>query len=205
MKQYVLLTFGFLGVAFYELSGGADYEPRPEFANAGALDAAPDVQVTRLALADSAALTEQPASYVASEDPNRRLEEAVLKALLSPSEEAETASEPVAPQSLHRVKVTLPVADQTDADQTAVSVAPEPVAETSPEPEQRTALDLRAVARDRVNLRSGPGTEFDVMGKLSRGTTVMVLEEPGDGWVMLQIVPGGKIGWTADWLLSKDG
>lgn len=205
MKQYVLLTFGFLGVAFYELSGGADYAPRPEFANAGALDAAPDVQVTRLSLADSAALAEQPASHAEPDDSNRRLEEAVLKALLSPATETDTASDAEPTHSLHRVKVTLPVANQTGVDQTAAAVAPEPVAETPPEPEQSAALDLRAVARDRVNLRSGPGTEFDVMGQLNRGTTVMVLEEPGDGWVMLQIVPGGEIGWTADWLLSQDG
>ncbi|MDA7429649.1 SH3 domain-containing protein [Primorskyibacter aestuariivivens] len=203
MKQYVLLTFGFLGFAFYELSGGADYEPRLEFASGGALSAAPDVEVTRLALADTATLAEKPAS----DDINHQLEQAVLEALLSTKSAMVTAYEPVATTSLHRVKVTLPVAPQSAAAQTvaAVTPEPEPTPEPTAEPEQSARIDLRSVARDRVNLRSGPGTEFDVMGRLTRGTTVMVLEEPGDGWVMLQIVPGGKIGWTADWLLSKDG
>ena len=27
MKKFILLTFGFLGWAFYEMSGGADFEP----------------------------------------------------------------------------------------------------------------------------------------------------------------------------------
>ena len=27
MKRFILLTFGFLGWAFYEMSGGADFQP----------------------------------------------------------------------------------------------------------------------------------------------------------------------------------
>ncbi|WP_283643996.1 SH3 domain-containing protein, partial [Marinovum algicola] len=62
--------------------------------------------------------------------------------------------------------------------------------------------DLRSVNGSRVNLRDGPGTGFGVLGTLARGTEVEVLEDPGAGWVRLQVVPEGQIGWIADFLLD---
>ena len=45
-------------------------------------------------------------------------------------------------------------------------------------------------------------TGFGVLGTLARGTEVEVLEDPGAGWVRLQVVPEGQIGWIADFLLD---
>lgn len=197
MNRYILLSFGFLGLAFYELSGGADFQPRDGFANSGSIQIAqieeedPSVNtVARLSLVDDAGLSG--GEDIEQTDTDAALQAAVLAAIKTDEIEAEDI-----PEQDIRINVTLPVdqpAERTDEIQQA----------ETPEPEAQR-LDLRAVARDRVNLREGPGTDFSVLGRLSRGTTVQVLEETGDGWVMLQVVPEGQTGWMADWLLTKDG
>lgn len=199
MNRYILLSFGFMGWAFYEVSGGDEFEPRAGFANAEGVQVAEiqseepdDSALTRLSLLDNSALTDTADQPVSETD--TALQAAVLAAIKTTDVEM---AEPVVEDV--RVKLTLPV-EKPAAEETAKLEADDTLAEP-----EANALDLRAVARDRVNLREGPGKEFTVLGKLNRGTTVMVLEETGDGWVMLQVVPGGKTGWMADWLLTQDG
>jgi hypothetical protein len=62
--------------------------------------------------------------------------------------------------------------------------------------------DFRRVTGNSVNMRSGPGTDYQRLGSLSKGTEIMVLEEPGNGWVMLEVVSTGETGWMADWLIT---
>ena len=54
-----------------------------------------------------------------------------------------------------------------------------------------------------MNVRGGPGTNFDVVGKLTRGTEVEVLAENVDGWVEMRSVDGATLGWMADFLLNE--
>ena len=54
-----------------------------------------------------------------------------------------------------------------------------------------------------MNVRGGPGTHFDVVGKLTRGAEVEVLAENGDGWVEMRSIDGATLGWMADFLLNK--
>lgn len=65
------------------------------------------------------------------------------------------------------------------------------------------SADRRYVSGDLVNLRSGPGTAYGVVGQLSRGTEVEVLGDNGGGWVRLRALDGGAAGWIADFLLSS--
>lgn len=65
------------------------------------------------------------------------------------------------------------------------------------------AADRRYVSGDLVNLRSGPGTAYGVVGQLSRGMEVEVLGDNGAGWVRLRALDGGAAGWMADFLLSS--
>jgi uncharacterized protein YgiM (DUF1202 family) len=51
-------------------------------------------------------------------------------------------------------------------------------------------------------MRNGPGQSFDVVGKLGNGERVEILQDPGDGWVKLRVVEGGRVGWMADFLLT---
>lgn len=179
MKSYIWVTFGFLGVAYYQMSGGAEFEPGANgiqvFATVDPLvvqEIARRHEVSRMALVDTASLAPDGSEEV---DPAQvQLEAAVLSAIRSQEPLVETAPQP----EETRVAVTLPAA------------------EAGPR-------DLRSVNGTRVNLRTGPGTDFGVVGKLTRGTSVEVLEDDGTGWVRLQVLPEGQIGWIADFLLDQ--
>ena len=63
-------------------------------------------------------------------------------------------------------------------------------------------VDIRVVKGDLVNMRSGPGTEYDVIDQLTQATEVEVLSSNGQGWVELRAVNGGSTGWIAEFLLT---
>ena len=64
------------------------------------------------------------------------------------------------------------------------------------------ALAERAWIKDelRINLRTGPGVEFRIMGRLKTGDTVEVLEK-GDGWTKVRLAEIGD-GWIPDGYLQ---
>jgi uncharacterized protein YgiM (DUF1202 family) len=65
---------------------------------------------------------------------------------------------------------------------------------------------IDTVCTDRLNVRSGPGTDFDVIGSLAHNATGVV----GTGWqstadrdeVWTQIEFGGGVGWVASWFVT---
>lgn len=59
------------------------------------------------------------------------------------------------------------------------------------------------VTADGLNLRSGPGTNYRIVGTVSRGTTLEVLQRSGD-WAQVR-TPQGTVAWVAGWLLSAAG
>ena len=94
--------------------------------------------------------------------------------------------------------------------------APEVAAEAAVQTEEITAaleeavapalaplLDLRAVAGSRVNMRSGPGTSFDVLDTLPQGTEAEVIEVNADGWARIRVLESGAEGWMAERLLTE--
>ena len=70
------------------------------------------------------------------------------------------------------------------------------------EAEARAASDIRVVEGDVANMRGGPGTDFEKITALTGGTEVMVLGTSGNGWLQLQVIETGEVGWMADWLVS---
>lgn len=177
MKAYIWVTFALLGWAYYEMSGGRDFEPGSNGLSVFAKieETALDAEaVARLSLVDMTSV-----GPVEGTDPpsDRAVVEAAVLAAVRSTDTAGFAESPVS--------MIVP-ADEAEAS-----------AETSP------AVDLRAVNGASVNLRTGPGQEHPVLATLARGTTVQVLEDPGDGWVRLQVVPQGRIGWIADFLLDR--
>ncbi|HKK97130.1 MAG TPA: SH3 domain-containing protein, partial [Marivita sp.] len=79
----------------------------------------------------------------------------------------------------------------------------EPVAVETVEPVvEAPERDLRFVDGDRVNMRGGPGTDYEVVGKLLRDDMVEVLEDSGNGWLHLRDTASGQEGWMADWLVT---
>jgi uncharacterized protein YraI len=64
---------------------------------------------------------------------------------------------------------------------------------------------LTAVAYGTVNVRSGPGTQFDIVGQLAAGDRVPVTGRDDDGdWLRIVIV-FGQTGWVASFAVMADG
>lgn len=153
MTRFIVLTFGFLGWGYYELSGGADFVP--EVAT---------VEITEPA----GAVVAQVVAPAVKEDIVARAETETLMTL-------------------------------------AAAYEPQPVEETQPDivevvPEV-AVQDMRSVAAERVNMRSGPGTGYRVLDTLPRGTKAEVLEVNADGWARVLIFQTGQEGWMAERLL----
>ena len=81
--------------------------------------------------------------------------------------------------------------------------AAQPALEEAVAPTLAPLLDLRAVAGSRVNMRSGPGTSFDVLDTLPQGTEAEVIEVNADGWARIRVLESGAEGWMAERLLTE--
>lgn len=178
MKSYVWLTFGFLGWAYYETSGGSDFVPAQtetviaEIAQADVIQA-PEFQAPEIvARASTPTLLAVSTSNIA------------VQAVVSPSEVSNAAAAAAA----------LDAVDTALAVQQAAIIAPEPAVELT--------KDFREVSGSRVNLRMGPGTGFDVITTLNSGTKLEVLDTNPDGWVNVATVDRGIEGWMAERLLT---
>ena len=189
MKRFIVLTFLFLGWGFYELSGGADFAPETrEVAEATTPPPAPapvpEVEVTRSETLVTFA-PPAPAHGVTAPAPAEALEAAVFA----------VAEEPPAPQT-EEVYVFQSLAEGAPLYADILPTAP--VAAAAP---QAADLDLRQVAGTRVNMRTGPGTDYSVIVALPQGTETEVLEVV-DGWARVRVTQTGALGWMAERLLT---
>lgn len=177
MWRLIVLTFAFLAVALYELSGGSEFQP-----------AKPVAQVNEL----------EPLR-VASIDP-------VLPVLPKIGVQQAPAEQPV---DIKLVRLQTESAAPEAYIQKAVAtqdvipslIAPETSASRDVAPTEMK--DIREVTGRRVNMRQGPGTQFNVVSRLVAGENVEVLQSPGNGWLKLKVVSTGRVGWMADWLVSE--
>ncbi|QBF30049.1 SH3 domain-containing protein [Thalassococcus sp. S3] len=191
MTRFILVSFLVLGWAFYELSGGADFEPRGRVADN--VDPLMDEQV-------ATAPTELPA--VTRAEPAALVEVPRVTATLQPAISPEPA------------KVDLVTADDetTPPPVTLVSLGQsaeqfaQPLAVLEQDTEQQAFLepepDIREITGSRVNMRNGPGTSYGIITSLTRGTGVEVIDDAGNGWVKLRPVDGGQVGWMAGRFLT---
>ena len=58
------------------------------------------------------------------------------------------------------------------------------------------------VTGNTVNIRSGPGTNFPVVTKVKKGTTLTVKEQ-AFGWYKVVLTDGATTGWIASWLVNS--
>ena len=175
--RYILLTFGFLGWAFYELSGGSDFERQAE--RQPIFAPVPETTVTRI--------SSEPGTIVPTVS-SRQSNDSDLVVKASLTEDAAPAIKPLVEEAKAE-ELTQP-----ETTETRVSVELEPQIEAP--------KDLRAVTGNRVNMRTGPGTTFSVVTKLSKGAEVEVIGSEGDGWLQLRVVDTGQVGYMADWLVT---
>lgn len=178
MVRFILLSFFFLGWAFYEVSGGTDFSAR--------LAAKRQEETARLAAEQAARQTQAVQAAQAENDTP-----AITGAMVT--------------RASYSAEQTMP----TPADGETTAPAQEPqTAEIKDDPAIQTVEaeplpDIRAVTGSRVNVRMGPATSYNVVLRLTKGTRVRILQEPGNGWVKLKVEETGRVGWMASRLLTK--
>lgn len=220
MKRFILLTFGFLGLAFYELSGGADFEPpRPPVVEASLTEGTvagdePQIELARAkpqiaphtqqGLANIRPIDTTPPGFGDTPEPDtaQTNDTGQIDDLVAAVNAAVKAAEAPLANEVTLVPVNL---NSTTSGQDTPAIIPSLIT-----PDDTGAVtieasgfgDIRTVSGNSVNVRGGPGTEYDVVTQLTRGDSVEVINDSGDGWVQLRPLNGGPVGWMADYLLS---
>ncbi|WP_339639393.1 SH3 domain-containing protein [uncultured Sulfitobacter sp.] len=230
MKRFIFLTFGFMGWAFYEMSGGADFVPAgPQMASsetaASALIASAEAGTTSSNLvtataANAARKAESPITPFAERAPARDVtatrvalnlttlsdlpqanDAMVQKAVATPADRA--GAKVVKAVSTSAPKVEKAAYSTTSANAPVVIQSLINATDNGTTYVSTTQADIRKVNGTRVNVRGGPGTNFGVVGKLGKGDAVEVVEDNGAGWVRFRSVDGTASGWMADFLLNN--
>jgi hypothetical protein len=173
MLRYIFVSFLFMGWGYYELSGGNDFKPMSQMSESELAE----LGRTPLPLAD----IEQASVRVTAIEP-------------ATSPEIVTRAATITLASLSEVEPTPAVAasEPEIVEEVAVEIMP------TPEP----TLLLRTVAGNRVNMRSGPGTDYGVVTTLTRGELAEVLETNDNGWMRLRVIATDQVGWMAERLLN---
>jgi hypothetical protein len=209
VNRYILLSFLFMGWTFYELSGGADFEPpsatqvaMPEKVAESEIQTQRDVSELKtpepLAKPDPVAPPEASTklSLVAEPAPTNAPEDLIVAAINSKI--------PVTTGIVMSSDWLTDIQTQTVGTDTVFSLAslgqvPEMVPETV---SQDPIWDTRTVKGTEVNVRSGPGTDHSVVSSLISGTEVEVLNDPGEEWVKMRHTGSETVGWMAASRLS---
>lgn len=222
MWRFMLITFAVLGFAFWELSGGADYKPGVGSRQyAAAMDARDAAQSEALAAAQAERARPAAAGMSDSERTIATIQPATAKITVDGAQVTLASAGAAAPATDRAKRLHLTLGGEAatrpsvatvkaDPDKIARLVAAARVGRENPAAVvvetaaavQDDGRDMRKVRSERVNLRAGPGTDFAVAGKLTRGARVEVLEDTGDGWVRLEVEETGEIAWMADFLLA---
>lgn len=205
MIRFILLTFGFLGWAFYEMSGGADFEPLQ--ARLDAERPAQDVKDITVADARDNVDAIVDTSPPANDDVVTRVA-LNLTTLGDVTKETEPQQDQNVPQAEpengvpENVGVLLSNADTPAIIPSLIVPNDTGIRGQTLEASSDAVGDLRSVSGNRVNVRGGPGTDFGVVSRLVRGDMVEVLDDDGNGWVRMRPLDGGPEGWMADFLLD---
>lgn len=96
--------------------------------------------------------------------------------------------------------IAQPAPEPTPAAEPEPATAQTPAPDTAPNTLFDSAL---YVSGGRVNVRSGPSTDFAVLTALDRGTKVVDLGDVGAGWHQIQ-TPSGETGYMSGDFLSPD-
>ena len=195
MWRFLVVAFAVLGWSFYELSGGSDYAPVEN-----------SIQVQ--GLADRAKPTPKP-----TEPADRPRTLAQVEAMMAELEQTETETQELAltlvatdGPGIIAAEANRPKADllqmelrdrEPESDAAIDAAIAAAMGETIFDPSQ-----IRWVKENVVDLRAGPGLTFDRVLQITKGTEVAVLENPGHGWLNVQVLDTYKTGWLAEWLVT---
>jgi hypothetical protein len=215
----VLLAFAFMGLGFYELSGGNDFDP--EAARAALIEARQTREAARtndasvqFAAAETAQAEPQPrtappevtraALNLVSFDTAVRGDAPVTAPQTAPDAVTETPDAPPPQVPLEELAAnrTLSLASLDPASSATRSNAFAGSSVVASSAQVGGPQDIRVVKGSLVNMRSGPGTDYDVVDQLTQSTEVEVLSDSGNGWVELRPLDRGTTGWIAEFLLT---
>jgi uncharacterized protein YgiM (DUF1202 family) len=73
---------------------------------------------------------------------------------------------------------------------------------TESTPEVTSNMPVMYVSSSSVNVRQGPSTDYDVVGRLTRAEAVTIVSPEEDGWVQISIEGDGLTGFIAARLLT---
>jgi N-acetylmuramoyl-L-alanine amidase len=79
----------------------------------------------------------------------------------------------------------------------------EPKTEKPETGEHETEERFAVVNGNNVNIRSGPGTNYERLTQFNKGVTLKVLDQK-DSWLQVELPSGGR-GWIAGWLVDFPG
>lgn len=211
MWRFIVTSFALLGLAFYVLSGGADYEPAPGSLQAMADRVEPqprtaperpappsrsmsEIEATMETLRRTEAKTETEELSVTLAA--TRMDGAGLIAAEAnrPKGELLSLDLPDDPMTMTRDIAVNALADGNGVESALAVALGQPDYESS---------DLRWVGETMVDLRAGPGLSFDTVTRITKGTEVAVIEDPGHGWLKVQVTGDYQSGWVAEWLLVE--
>ncbi len=227
MWRFIVVTFGFLGFAFYQLSGGANYVPKDGSRQHAAQRAqaikttalpgtqkathnAPQVTTNPVIILRNPQTSGQDASgagdarlVLASANPELATTNAGKRAelTLSGATEAITGANGAVPEVATVAADPDKIARLVAAAATNARVPAPPAEVVRSNVGLSADQEYRLVKAARVNMRSGPGTDYEVVDQLTQGTEVAILHDDGYGWVELRVLESGQEGWMADYLL----
>ena len=89
----------------------------------------------------------------------------------------------------------------TAAEESTAAASPEDLAPPTPAPAAPTAF----VTTELLNLRAGPGTEFDLLGRVAAGTALLITGRPMTGAAWWQVTTEFGTAWVAGELVQAAG
>lgn len=193
MWQFIVAVFALLAGAFWVLSGGGDFVPekRPE----------PPVEVAQVTEEPAPAEPEaQPAPQPDAQSPSSSTSGGLRLARASSAPiRMNAAPSSVAPIELNPAQdAAAPIELNPAPDATTPT-------ELNPLPDASSSGDIRVVEATRVNMRSGPSTDYRVLDTLTQGTRIELLDIDDLGpepWANLRVIDTGLEGWMALRFLS---
>lgn len=217
----IMITFGVLFAAFYEMSGGDEFDAdalRLSRIDVQEMPAAEPAPESRLAAVDTTDTEVSRVSLKLTSLAEVVGQDKTLETVPARQRPAQTGTDPQivtasasaddATGVIENPRVVLPslMSVVAPANSEGVTITPVDLGSgASDRAGDGRARDVRAVTGNSVNVRGGPGTNFSVVNRLTRGEAVLILDDPGEGWVMMRPVDGGPVGWMADFLLSDAG
>jgi len=199
MWRFLVVAFPVMGWSFYELSGGASYEPAENSIQVRGLPnrTPPPAELERpgarsRTLAEVEAMMDQ---LDREEDETETDDLALTLAAIERDGPGIIAAEASRPKAeLLAMDIEEPTQESAADIDAAVAAA---LGDVSVD-----AAQLRWVKENVVDLRTGPGLTFDTVTRITKGTEVAVLDDPGHGWLNVRVMDSYQTGWLAEWLVA---